>query len=105
MDWTYLILAGVLEIGFGVSLKLSEGFTKPLASVSFIFFATISFYFLDKAIVTIPVGTAYAVWTGIGAIGLAIFGIIFFREPVTIGRIFFICTLIGSVIGLKLVSK
>jgi quaternary ammonium compound-resistance protein SugE len=104
MGWIYLILAGIFEIGFGTTLKLAEGFTKPLLSVTFFVFSIFSFYFLAKAIATIPVGTAYAVWTGIGSVGLAVIGIIFFKEPVSVGRIFFICTLVGSVIGLKLVS-
>jgi quaternary ammonium compound-resistance protein SugE len=104
MGWTFLIFAGLLEIGFGISLKLCEGFTKPIPTISFLLFASTSFYFLQRAIATIPIGTAYSVWTGIGAVGTTILGILIFKEQVSFGRIFFICTLIGSIVGLKLVS-
>ncbi|XPV83967.1 MAG: DMT family transporter [Halarcobacter sp.] len=86
-------------------LKLTENFTKLIPTVVFIIFAILSFYSLTKAIETIPVGTAYSVWTGIGAFGTIIIGIVFFNEPATLLRLFFLFTLIASIIGLKLVSN
>ncbi len=105
MSWTYLIIAGIFEICFAISLKYSESFTKPLPSVLFIVFTILSYIFLDKALGTIPLGTAYAVWTGIGACGIAVIGIFLLKEPVDFWRIFFIFTLIASIIGLKFVSS
>ncbi len=104
MAWIYLLFAGIFEIGFTTSLKLSNGFTKWLPSLAFVFFAILSFGLLTKAIQTIPLGTSYAIWTGIGAAGTVIIGIIFFGEPLHFWRVFFIAMLIGSIIGLKLVS-
>jgi quaternary ammonium compound-resistance protein SugE len=102
--WGYLILAGILEIGFASTLKLTQGFTKLMPTSVFILFAIFSFYFLNKAAQTIPVGTAYAVWTGIGAVGTIIIGILFYNEPTSFFRLFFLMTLIISIVGLKLVS-
>lgn len=102
--WAYLIIAGLLEIGFASTMKLTENFTKILPTIAFVLFAIGSFYMLTKAIEYIPVGTAYAVWTGIGATGVVIVGIVLYGEPVNAIRIFFLCTLIGSIIGLKLAS-
>ena len=105
MSWAYLVLAGIFEIGFTTSLKLSDNFSKVWPSVSFLVLSILSFYFLTRATQTIPLGTSYAVWTGIGALGTAVIGIVFFMEPVTALRIFFLLMLISSVIGLKLVSS
>ena len=102
--WTYLFLAGLFEIGFTTCLKLSDSFTKWLPSLLFTLFAAMSFWLLTKAIAHIPLGTAYAVWTGIGAFGTAMVGIFFFHEPVTTLRIVLLLVLIGSIIGLKLAS-
>jgi len=102
--WAYLILAGVLEIGFASMLKLTEGFTKIVPTLIFLVFAIGSFYSLTKAIEAIPVGTAYAIWTGIGAFGTILLGIFLYQEPAGILRLFFLFTLIASIIGLKLVS-
>lgn len=105
MSWLYLLIAGVFEICFAVSLKYSAGFTKPLPSVLFIIFTILSYLFLDKSLETIPLGTAYAIWTGIGATGIAFIGIFYLGEPTGFWRIFFIFTLISSIIGLKFVSN
>ncbi len=102
--WFFLLIAGVLEIGFASTLKLTQGFSKPIPTAVFVFFAVFSFYFLNKAAQTIPVGTAYAIWTGIGAFGTIIVGILFYSEPASFLRLFFLMTLIASIIGLKLVS-
>ncbi len=104
MAWVYLIMAGVMEIGFTTCLKLSESFTRLWPSVAFIFFALTSLGFLTLAMKTIPLGTSYAVWTGIGAFGTAIVGIVFFGDPYDINRVVFLTTLIVSIIGLRLVS-
>lgn len=103
-SWAYLILAGFLEIGFASSMKLTNGFTKILPTIIFFIFAIGSFFALTKAVQNIPIGTAYAVWTGIGAFGTVLVGIFFYNEPANISRVFFIITLIGSIIGLKLTS-
>jgi quaternary ammonium compound-resistance protein SugE len=101
--WTYILLAGVFEIGFTTTMKLSNGFERPLYLIPFVICATSSFFCLTKSLETIPLGTAYAVWTGIGALGTVIVGMVFFNDAVTPARIFLLMTLIGSVIGLKLV--
>ena len=102
--WFYLIFAGILEIGFASMIKLTQNFTKPLPTLLFLIFAIASFYMLTKAIEQIPVGTAYAVWTGIGAAGTVLIGIFFYNDPASMLRLFFLFTLIASLIGLKLVS-
>ncbi|MBZ0202003.1 MAG: multidrug efflux SMR transporter [Ignavibacteria bacterium] len=105
MSWIYLLIAGVFEICFALSLKYSESFSKPVPTVLFIVFTILSYFFLDKTITYIPLGTAYAVWTGIGAAGIALIGIVFLKEPAEFWRLFFIFTLIGSIVGLKFVTK
>jgi quaternary ammonium compound-resistance protein SugE len=101
MNWVFLVLAGFFEVVFAYFLKTANGFTKFLPTVLFIISSTCSLYLLSKAMGSIPIGTAYAVWTGIGAVGTVILGIFLFNDPVSFGRIFFICTLVGSIIGLK----
>ena len=93
MSWVYLVLAGVFEIGFTTSLKLSENFSRLWPSLSFLVLSILSFYFLTRAIQTIPLGTSYVVWTGIGALGTAVVDI------------FFLLMLISSIISLKLVTN
>ncbi len=104
MAWVYLVIAGLFEVGFTTSLKLSENFKNGKWTFLFFVCISLSFHFLNEAIKTIPIGTAYAVWTGIGAVGTAMIGMFFFGEPTYFARIFFIFLLIGSIIGLKLVS-
>ncbi|GCC52935.1 QacE family quaternary ammonium compound efflux SMR transporter [Chryseotalea sanaruensis] len=105
MSWIYLMIAGCFEVGFTTCLKLSNNFTNWKWSVAFFICISLSFHFLNESIKTIPLGTAYAVWTGIGAVGTVLIGIFIFKEPSDFWRIFFIMLLIGSIIGLKLVSK
>jgi quaternary ammonium compound-resistance protein SugE len=105
MAWTYLIVAGLFEVGFTTCLKLSNNFTNRWWTFGFFLCISLSFYFLNKAIQTIPLGTGYAVWTGIGAVGTVLIGIFFFEEPAYFWRVFFIFLLIGSIIGLKLVTS
>lgn len=104
MSWLYLVLAGCFECAFTTCLKLSEGLTKTGWAIAFVLLSIVSFGFLTLAAQKIPLGTAYAVWTGIGAVGTAAVGIIWFKDPATCWRLFFLSTLIGSLIGLKLVS-
>ncbi len=85
-------------------MKLSNGFTKPLPTVGFAVCAILSFVLLNKATTTVPLGTAYAVWTGIGALGTAVVGIYAFNDPANPARVAFLLLLIGSIIGLKFVS-
>ena len=104
MSWIILIIAGLFEVGFTTCLKLSNNFTNLPCSARFFISITLSFLSLNKAIQTIPIGTAYAVWTGIGAVGTSIMGIWLYKEPSDFWRLFFIFLLIGSIIGLKAVS-
>jgi len=103
--WLILLLAGVFEIGFTTFMKLSEGFTKWGFTICFALCAIASFVLLNKSTTVIPLGTAYAVWTGIGAFGTVVVGILFFKDPASFWRLFFLSTLIISIIGLKFVAK
>ena len=105
MSWLILVVAGLFEVGFTTCLKLSQNFTNLKWSVGFFICILLSFLLLNKATQSIPLGTGYAVWTGIGAAGTVIIGIFMFKEPSDFWRLFFIFLLIGSIIGLKLVSK
>lgn len=104
MAWIYLIIAGVFEIVWAISLKYSEGFTKLFPSIITGIGMVISFYFLSLALKSLPIGTSYAVWTGIGAVGTVIFGMIFFNEPRDFSRIFFLSLIIIGIIGLNFVT-
>lgn len=104
MSWTYLLVAGALEIFFAYCLKASDNFTRVWPIVGFVLGLGLSLYCLSRAMQTIPLGTAYAVWTGIGAVGTAILGVVTYGDPVNFGRIFFMATLILSVVGLKVVA-
>jgi quaternary ammonium compound-resistance protein SugE len=105
MSWIYLFIAGLFEIGWAIGLKYTAGFTKLWPSVITIVGMILSFYFLSTAVKTIPIGTAYAIWTGIGAVGTAILGIILFGESKEIIRIFFITLIVIGIVGLKIFSK
>jgi quaternary ammonium compound-resistance protein SugE len=105
MAWAYLVLAGAFEVGFASTLKLTDGFTRLWPTLLFLACAIISFLLLAKAAQTLPIGTTYAVWTGIGAVGTVIIGILFYKEPATALRLFFIMTLIASILGLKFATK
>lgn len=107
MNWILLIIAGIFEAGFAACLGKAKESSGPAATwwlTGFFICLAISMFLLYKAVQSLPVGTAYAVWTGIGAVGTVIIGILIFKEPTDFWRIFFIVTLIGSVIGLKAVS-
>ena len=104
MAWIMLGIAGVFEVVWATFMKLSEGFSKPGWTVLTFLGMGISFFLLARATRTLPLGTAYAVWTGIGALGSVIIGIVIFKEPVTAARIFFAALLLAGIVGLKLTS-
>lgn len=107
MNWIVLVIAGLFEVAFAFCLgkaKESTGSTATFWMLGFLLTLFISMYLLYRAIQTLPIGTSYAVWTGIGAVGTAIVGIIFFREPADFWRLFFISTLIISIVGLRVVT-
>lgn len=103
--WFLLLIAGLLEVGWAVGLKYTEGFSKPLPSALTILTMIASFYFLAQALKTIPVGTGYAVWTGIGAVGTATLGIVLFAESTALPRLLCIGLIVAGIIGLKLTSS
>ena len=104
MAWVFLVVAGLLEVFWSSFLKLSEGFTKLGFSIVTVAGMLASFYFLSQAMKTLPLGTAYAIWTGIGAVGSVLVGILVFMEPVTAARMFFTVLLLTGIIGIKLTS-
>lgn len=104
MAWTYLFLAGLCEIGWAIGLKYTEGFSRPVPSVLTIAAMAISLGLLGLALKTLPVGTAYAIWTGIGAVGTAALGIYLFSEPATALRLACIGVIVIGIIGLKFAS-
>jgi quaternary ammonium compound-resistance protein SugE len=101
LPWLYLIIAGLLEVCWAIGLKYSAGFTKPIASIFTLVTLALSMFLLSKAAHDLPIGTAYAVWVGIGALGAAILGIFLFHEAVTPLRVLFLVMLLSSIIGLK----
>ena len=108
MSWILLIIAGLFEVGFAYCLgkaKETTGMTMYGWYAGFLAALTVSMTLLVRATQSLPIGTAYAVWTGIGAVGTVLVGIFVFKDPVTFWRIFFITTLIASIIGLKAVSQ
>lgn len=107
MNWIILVIAGLFEVAFAACLgkaKETAGSTAYWWYAGFLISLTASMLLLIKATQTLPIGTAYAVWTGVGAVGTVLVGVLIFKEPATFWRLFFICTLIGSIIGLKAVS-
>lgn len=107
MNWIILVIAGLCEVGFAFCLgkaKETQGTEMYMWYLGFLVALFISMALLIKATQTLPIGTAYAVWTGIGAVGTVLVGIFIFKEPATFWRLFFIVTLIASIVGLKAVS-
>ncbi len=104
MSWFILFIAGLLEIGWAVGLKLSENFTKPLPTVLTVLALIASLVLLGIAMRTLPLGTAYAVWTGIGAVGTVVIGILYFGDPFTYTRVLCVAMIVGGILGLKLTS-
>lgn len=104
MAWFLLIIAGLLETGWAVGLKYTEGFTRPLPSVLTALAIAGSMFLLSTATKTLPIGTAYGVWVGIGALGAGILGVILFGEAATPSKFFFLALLLVAVVGLKVTS-
>lgn len=104
MAWIYLLFAGLLEIGWAVGLKYAHGFTRLVPSLLTIASMAASLALLGLALRSLPLGSAYAIWTGIGTVGTAILGIALFGEPATAARLLCIAMIAGGIIGLKLVS-
>lgn len=104
MAWVYLFFAGLFEVGWAIGLKYTEGFSKLVPSVLTVAAMGISFWLLATALKTLPVGSAYAVWTGIGAVGTAVLGIILFKEPATAARLVSILLIVAGIAGLRLTS-
>jgi quaternary ammonium compound-resistance protein SugE len=100
--WLIVLIAGVLETGWAMGLKYSEGFTRPVPSIATIVLALASFWMLSVAMKTLPVGTAYAVWVGIGALGTAIAAVFLFAEPVNTLRVAGVLLILAGVVALKL---
>ncbi|MFE1246505.1 DMT family transporter [Streptomyces sp. NPDC058735] len=104
MAWVLLVVAGLLEVGWSVGMKYTDGFTRPLPSVLTGAGIVASMLLLSQAAKSLPIGTAYGVWVGIGAAGAAVFGMAVLGEPATAARIFFVCLLLVAVVGLKATS-
>lgn len=105
MAWVMLIIAGLLEIGWAVGLKMSHGFTRPFASAVTIVTMILSLGFLGVAIRTLPIGTAYAIWTGIGTVGAVIIGVAMFGESASIYRLVCVLLIVAGIVGLKVVGS
>lgn len=105
MAWIFLIVAGVFEVVWAVGLKYTEGFTRLLPSVLTIAAMWVSFACLSIALKSIPLGNAYAIWTGIGAVGVAIFGIVWFGESADVKRLLCIALIVAGIVGLKLTGS
>ena len=104
MNWMILVLAGLFEIGWAIGLKYTDGFTKLWPTVGTVASMVISLGLLGVAMKTLPVGTAYAVWVGVGAVGTAILGIVLLGEPANAGRIVSLALIVAGIVGLKLAS-
>lgn len=105
MAWILLVLAGFLEAGWAVGLKFTDGFTRPWPTALTIAGIVLSLLMLAQAVRTLPIGTAYPIWVGIGAAGAAIVGMVWFKEPVTLGRLFFLALLLVAIVGLKATTR
>jgi quaternary ammonium compound-resistance protein SugE len=104
MAWFLLIIAGIFEVGWAIGLKYTEGFTRPMPTILTVLAMAISLGLLGLALRELPVGTAYAVWTGVGAVGTAILGIVLFGDPATVGRLASIGLIVAGIAGLKLLT-
>lgn len=105
MSWFILFIAGLFEIAWAIGIKYTEGWTRLWPSVLTVIAMVASFYFLSLALKHLPMGTAYAVWTGIGTIGTVVYGIVFFKEPTDILRISCIMLIIFGIVGLRILAK
>ncbi|MGB3367223.1 MAG: multidrug efflux SMR transporter [Acidaminobacteraceae bacterium] len=104
MEWIYLLLAGLLEVGWATGLKKSDGFSNWLPSLLTVLGMILSFYFLALALKKLPLGTAYAIWTGIGTVGTILLGTILFKEPISFYQSLCVLLIVGGISGLKLLT-
>jgi quaternary ammonium compound-resistance protein SugE len=104
MPWFLLLIAGLLEVGWAIGLKYTEGFTRPIASALTVAAMAGSVILLGLAMKSLPVGTSYAVWVGVGAVGTATLGMVLFNEPATFGRIASLGLIVAGIVGLKLAT-
>ena len=104
MAWFVLIVAGLFEVGWAVALKYTEGFTRPWPTAAFVASLALSMGLLGVALRTLPLGTAYAVWTGVGTVGTAVFGVVLLREPATAARLACIGLIVAGIAGLKILT-
>jgi quaternary ammonium compound-resistance protein SugE len=104
MAWVNLVIAGIFEVIWAINLKYSQSFSRLLPSIITIAGMIVSFFFLSLATKSLPIGTAYAVWTGIGAVGTILLGILLFHEPISLLRAIFLIMIIGGIIGLKVTA-
>ncbi|MFC7154534.1 quaternary ammonium compound efflux SMR transporter SugE [Halomarina halobia] len=104
MSWTYLLLAAAFEICWAVGLEFTDGFSRPVPTALTVAAMAVSMLLLARAVETLPIGTAYAVWTGIGAVGTAVAGVYLFGEPRSVSRFAFIALIVVGVSGLKLTA-
>lgn len=104
MAWFVLLIAGLFEVGWAIGLKYTEGFTRPWPTIGTVSAMVISLWLLGMAMKSLPVGTAYAVWVGVGAVGTAALGIVLFGEPANAGRIVSLVLIVAGIVGLKLSS-
>lgn len=105
MHWLYLVLAGGMEIVWAVGLKYSQGMTRPFIAVITVVAALLSFFLLSLAMKVLPLGTAYAMWTGIGAVGSLVFGVLLFGENISLGKIVALTLIVAGLVTLKLVTS
>ena len=104
MAWVFILFAGLLEIGWALGLKASDGFSRPLPTTFTLIAASLSFWLLALAMRELPAGTAYAVWSGIGAVGTVLLGIVFFQDSVTLGKMFCLMMIVTGIVGVKVFS-
>lgn len=104
MAWMVLVVAGLLEIGWAIGLKYTDGFTRPVPSLVTAAVMALSLFLLGVAVRTLPVGTAYAVWTGIGTVGTVLLGMVLFGESADATRLLFIAMIVAGIVGLKMVT-
>ena len=102
MAWTYLLIAGLFEVAWAIGLKYTDGWTRLYPSIATVALMIASFYFLSLAVKVLPIGTAYAVWTGIGTVGAAVLGIVLFDEPRDVIKIVCMLLIVAGIVGLKL---
>ena len=104
MAWVFIVFAGLLEIAWALGLKASDGFTRPLPTVFTLITAALSFWLLAQAMRDLPAGTAYAVWSGIGAFGTVVLGIVFFQDSVSLGKMLCLMMIVAGIVGVKIFS-